>query len=55
MLCCVRFEERARFELATYGTGRVLHLAGTAMMRKLERNNEDHYEDEAEAEAALYP
>jgi hypothetical protein len=50
-----RLEERARLELATYGTWPGTHLAGTAMMRKLERDNDDHYDDEAEAEAALYP
>lgn len=50
----VHVEDPARLELATYGTWPGTHLAGTAMMRKLERNNDDHYDDDVEAEAALY-
>lgn len=52
--CCVRVEAGTGYEPATSGTWPDTNLAGTAMMIKLERNDEENYEDEAEAEAALY-
>jgi hypothetical protein len=50
----VRVEAGTGYEPATSGTWPDTNLAGTAMMIKLERNDEENYEDEAEAEAALY-
>lgn len=49
----VHVEDPARLELATYGTWPDTGLAGAAMMRKLERYNDEYHEDHAEAEAAL--
>jgi len=48
-------EDPAGYEPATSDTWPGTNLAGTAMMTKLERNNEEKTNDEEQDEAALYP